>query len=659
MNKKYFSSLLIFLSVFAFSQNKRKEIGNLVMEGVPEIPKQIFEKLNLYLNVYTHSVADWKSDGNGLYIIKQAGSVSQAHLLDKPMGTLKQLTNSNEPVTDITASNNSSDHAAYFSRDIGGNENFQVYKMDVTSGKEIMLTDGKSRNTGFRLNASSDKIIFNSTLRNGKDNDLYIKNVNDTLKPLLIHEADGGGWGTSDWSEDGKWVILEKYVSINESYMYLLEIATKKITQINPVRKKISYGGAKFTKDGKGIYYTSDEDTENLTLRYYEIATGKSKLITESIGWGVESFILSRNGKFMVFNVNEEGFSKLYLMDCATNSFKGVELPGYPVIGGISYHPSKNIIAYTLNSGTVPGDVYVIDFEKNTPQNPSPVQWTVTDLKGLKAENFVEPQLIRFETFDNNSPLDVVRTIPAFVYKPKNLNGKKAPVIISIHGGPEGQSRPVFSSFVQYLLAEKEVAVILPNVRGSTGYGKTYTDLDNGFLREDAVRDIGKLLDWIAEQPDLDPERIMVWGGSYGGYMTLASMTNFNAKLAGGIDVVGISNFNTFLKNTSDYRRDLRRVEYGDERDPAMYKFLDSISPNNNVHKITKPMFIVQGLNDPRVPASEAEQMVEALKKNGNITWYLLAKDEGHGFRKKTNRDFYNAAVVLFIEENLIIRKRK
>ena len=194
----------------------------------------------------------------------------------------------------------------------------------------------------------------------------------------------------------------------------------------------------------------------------------------------------------------------------------------------------------------------------------------------------------------------------------------------------------------------------MPNVRGSSGYGKAYLQLDNGYQREDSVKDIGALLDWVARQSELDAERVAVIGGSYGGYMVLASMTHYDDRLRAGIDIVGISNFVTFLENTQDYRRDLRRVEYGDERDPEMRAFLEKISPTTNAGKITKPLFVAQGLNDPRVPASESEQMVEVIRENGGVVWYLLARDEGHGFRKKANRDYYGRAVVLFLQEHLL-----
>ena len=241
--------------------------------------------------------------------------------------------------------------------------------------------------------------------------------------------------------------------------------------------------------------------------------------------------------------------------------------------------------------------------------------------------------------------------IPAFIYRPAGEG--PYPVIVSIHGGPEGQSRPYFSSTYQYWANELGAAVVVPNVRGSAGYGKTYVSLDNGLNRKKSVEDIGALLDWIDGQGDLDSDRVLVYGGSYGGYMVLASMVDYNARLAGGIDIVGISDFKTFLENTKGYRRDLRRAEYGDERDPEIAAFFEKISPLNNASEITKPLFIIQGANDPRVPASEAEQILEAVRQNGGEAWFLLAMDEGHGFAKKSNRDFQREAETLFLQDVL------
>jgi dipeptidyl aminopeptidase/acylaminoacyl peptidase len=254
---------------------------------------------------------------------------------------------------------------------------------------------------------------------------------------------------------------------------------------------------------------------------------------------------------------------------------------------------------------------------------------------------------VKWKSFDG-------REISGFYYRPAARFTGKRPVIINIHGGPEGQARPSFLGRTNYYLNELGVAVIYPNVRGSLGYGKSFVKLDNGMRREDSVKDIGALLDWVTTQPELDASRVLVTGGSYGGYMTLASATHYNDRICCSVDVVGISNFNTFLKNTESYRRDLRRVEYGDEREPAMRDFFERIAPINNAAKITKPLFVIQGANDPRVPRTEAEQMVATVKRNGSPVWYMMAKDEGHGFRKKINADYQFYATVMFVQRHLL-----
>ncbi len=345
-------------------------------------------------------------------------------------------------------------------------------------------------------------------------------------------------------------------------------------------------------------------------------------------------------------NKKESTFFRTLQLNTKNNSYNKVD--GLPIgqVYGLEFNKEDTDLGLVINTPRTPGDIYSLELETN-----ELTRWTFSEVGGMNTDNFVEPELVLYPTFDEVD--GKTRTIPAFVYKPKNISGPVS-VLIDIHGGPEGQEIPYFSSTTQYIVNELGIAVITPNVRGSSGYGKTFLTLDNGYKREESVKDIGKLLDWIETQPELDASRVGVIGGSYGGYMVLASMIHFNERLKCGIDIVGISNFVTFLQNTKEYRRDLRRVEYGDEQDPQMNEFLTKISPTTNAHKITKPMFIVQGLNDPRVPVSEAEQILEAIRNNGSDAWYLLAKDEGHGFRKKSNRDYYNNSMVLFLEKYLL-----
>jgi dipeptidyl aminopeptidase/acylaminoacyl peptidase len=332
----------------------------------------------------------------------------------------------------------------------------------------------------------------------------------------------------------------------------------------------------------------------------------------------------------------------VYLMDVPTRRYRRVEELPTGVISGARWHRDNRHAGLVINSARSPSDVYVLDTANGTVR-----RWTESELGGIAAGELREPELIRWRSFDGLE-------ITGFHYKPAARFIGRRPVIISIHGGPESQSQPVFLGRNNFLLNELGVAILYPNLRGSRGFGKTFLKLDNGRLREDAVRDIGALLDWIRTQPDLDPERVMVTGGSYGGYMTLAAAVHYNHRIRCALDVVGISNFVTFLENTESYRRDLRRAEYGDERDPEMRAFLQSISPLNHAAKITKPLFIVQGANDPRVPRSEAIQMVETIRRNGGPVWYLEGKDEGHGFRKKANADFQFYATILFVRQYLV-----
>lgn len=337
-------------------------------------------------------------------------------------------------------------------------------------------------------------------------------------------------------------------------------------------------------------------------------------------------------------------------MDVKNQAYEKVNGLPLGVFGGYEFNQGGDKLAITINTAQTPSDVYVIDLKNDPLKSGDLTRWTYSEVGGLNTNHFAVPEMISYPTFDQVN--GQARQIPAFIYKPKTPGPH--PVVISIHGGPEGQARPTFSSTYQMWVDELGVAVVVPNVRGSDGYGKSYLQMDNGFKREDSVKDIGALLTWIDKQDDLDSGRVAVYGGSYGGYMVLASSVYYSDRLKAAVNIVGISNFVTFLENTQDYRRDLRRAEYGDERSPEMRKFLNNISPLNNVSKINVPMFVVQGENDPRVPVTEADQIVKALEEKQQTVWYMNALNEGHGYRKKENRDIYQQAVILFFQKYLI-----
>jgi dipeptidyl aminopeptidase/acylaminoacyl peptidase len=488
-------------------------------------------------------------------------------------------------------------------------------------------------------------MVYTSTRRNGKDTDFYVVNPRQPQSDRLLTQVESGGWGSLDWSPNDRQLLALEYVSANESYLWLIDTTTgtKKLLTPKGGKEKVSYEGGVFSQDGKGLYVVTDRESEFQRLAYVDLATLKHTYLTSQIPWNVEELDLSKDGKLLAYVTNEDGISVLHLIETATGKEK--PLPKLPIgqVSGISWHPNNQDLGFTLAGARSTADVYSVNVQTGKVD-----RWTESETGGLNTANFAEPELVRWKSFDG-------KTISGFLYRPSvaKFPGKR-PVIINIHGGPEAQFRPTFLGRINYYLNELGVAVLFPNVRGSTGYGKTFLQLDNGFQREDSVKDIGALLDWLAQQPTLDKDRVLVTGGSYGGYMSLAVATNYSDRIRAAINIVGISNFVTFLERTESYRRDLRRVEYGDERDPKMREFLLRISPLNNAVKIKKPLFVIHGQNDPRVPVNEAQQIAQTVRKNNMPVWYLVAKDEGHGFSKKKNVDFQFYATVMFIRETLL-----
>ena len=628
-----------------WSQVERREMGNLVIEDIPEIPERIKSRMLQYQSTRAANLRSWNADGKSMLISTRFGETTQLHMVGKPGGARRQITFFKEPVRSAVISPKPSNNGFLFLKDVGGGENFQIFYYNLDDATSVLLTDGTSRNGGMNWSNKGDKFAFYSTKRNQKDWDIYISDMDNPTQAKLVHQGDGT-WVPVDWSPNDKKLLMVKYVSITESYLHILDIKSGKLTQVNPGADKVSYSDAVWSKNGKGLFITTDEGNEFLQLKYYDIKKNKFKVLTGAIPWDVREMTISKKRDKIAFITNENGISNLYTLDTKSKKYKAIKNLPVGQIYGMRFNPDGKRLGLVINTPQTPGDIYV----QSLTANMSLERWTYSEVGGLNTELLVVPELIQYDTFDKVDGKQ--RKIPAFYYKPKKGEGP-FPVVISIHGGPESQYRPFFSSTIQYFVNELGIAVLAPNVRGSAGYGKSYVKLDNGYKREDSVKDIGKLLDWIAGQSELDADRVVVYGGSYGGYMVLSSMTHYNDKLVGGIDVVGISNFVSFLENTKEYRRDLRRAEYGDERIPEMRAFLTRISPVTNVGNISIPLLVVQGLNDPRVPVGESEQMVEAIRNSGSPVWYLLAKDEGHGFRKKSNRDFYLNSVVLFLEEYL------
>jgi len=617
---------------------------NLVAQGVPPIPASLAAAVRKYTESRSASLSDWHPTRRELLISTRFANAAQLHRVSAPLGARHQLTFFDEPIGG--GSYDPRDGRFFiFGRDVGGNEFGQLYRFDLATGDAILLTDGgRSQNGGVDWSTAGDRIAYSSTRRNGADRDIRIMDPRTSSTDRLVMQNAGGGWGVADWSPDDRTLLVGEYRSVNESRLWLVDVATGTKRPLTPARDgdQIAWGGGEFSADGRSVFATSDAGGEFQSLVRVDVASGSVTPMVTDIAWDITSLDLAPNGETIAFVVNEAGTARLHLLDLSSDRHRRIESLPLAQIGGITWRPDGTELGFTLVSAKFPADVFSLNVATG-----ALTRWTESEIGGMDPASLREPSLIKWSSFDR-------REISGFYYPAAAGFTGKRPVIINIHGGPEGQSRPGFQGRNNYYMNELGVAMIFPNVRGSTGFGKTFVKLDNGTKRLDSVRDIAALLDWIGAQPELDASKVMITGGSYGGYMTLMVATMYNDRICCSVDVVGMSNLATFLQNTESYRRDLRRAEYGDERDPAIRAWMDSTAALTNVSRIAKPLFVIQGANDPRVPRSEAEQIVRAVRENQGAVWYLLGMDEGHGFRKKNNSDAQYYATIQFVRQFLL-----
>ena len=625
--------------------------ADLHAEGIPPIPAALAAKVAPYTEFKPASAVSWHPVKRELIVARRAATTTQLHRVEPAGAALVPVTDYAEPVRFGIWWPKAPD-SLVFVRDSGGNEQAQIYRRDP--GREpVSITDASRKNEFAGLTHARDRLLVDSTdldktgRRENPSTDLTLLDPLDPSSAKKIATLPGTGWGDYTFSFDDRRLGMIEERSVNESYVWVLDIATGVKRRLLPAEgqtpaRPIASSDLNFSRDGKSLFLATDRDGEFRRLAMLDVATGRIAYFGANEDWDVESIALSPDGRVLAVITNEAGIGVLRLYDATTR--KPLPRPSMPIgsVRGLTWHENSRDLAVSVNSAQSPSDVYVIDVRENVV-----TRWTETTVPGLDAASFRGAEPIDWKTFDG-------RTIGGFIIRPPARFTGKRPVIVSIHGGPEAQYRPGFMGRWNYFIDEMGIALVEPNVRGSSGYGKTFVALDNGMKREDSVKDIGTLLDWIATQPDLDGSRVLVEGGSYGGYMVLAVSTHYGERIAGAIDVVGVANFVSFLQNTESYRRDLRRVEYGDERDPAMREFLTRISPVNNAERIRAPLFVVHGKNDPRVPYTEAEQIVTAARRNGVPVWYLLADNEGHGYARKPNVDFLFYAMVEFMRAYLL-----
>jgi protease II len=636
MNRLLFAALLASCAFPAAAQVAKP--AALVADGVPPIPEALAAASRPYMESRAAGFAGWNAADRSMLISTRFGNVSQLHRVAGPMMDRRQISFEAEPLGGTLSPTGD---VLLVSKDNGGDEFFQLYTL--RNGRLNQLTAGaKSRNSLGPWSHDGTLVGFSSTERNGTDNDLYVMDPRNPASKRRVAEVKGGGWGISAIAPGNRMAIAAEYRSVTDVKLHRLDLATGKLTPIGDHSKTIAYGGGDFAPDGTA-WVTSDEGSDVQRLGRIDLATGRFTPISAQSRWDVDGFAISKDGRTIAFVTNEAGIDRLSLLDVASGRIRRVDSIPAGTIGGLEFAP-WGVLGLSLNSAKSPTDAYSLD-----PRTLKLTRWTQSETGGLDPNVNVEPELVEVKSFDGEP-------VSGFLYRPdpRKFPGKR-PLIVNIHGGPEGQSRPGFMGRNNYLLNEQGIAIFFPNVRGSTGYGKRFVGLDNGpFKREDSVKDIGAFLTRLSEDPRIDKNRLAVTGGSYGGYMCYASAIAYPDAFKGALCNVAISNFVTFLEGTQSYRRDLRRVEYGDERDPAQRAKLQEISPLRRIAEIKAPLFVVQGANDPRVPKAEADQIVKAIRARGGTAWYLLGENEGHGFAKKENQDYLFWNTLMFWDQTLL-----
>jgi len=620
---------------------QRIERGSLIYDNVPDASADVAGKLDAYLSARQAIPLGWSPKGQ-LLISTRFGEVDQLHMVEKPDGERRQLTFLRDPITQAAFSPDPARNAYFFLKDSAGDENTQLYYQRVGEPSAKLLTDGKSMNGGAVWSNSGREIAFFTTARGGGMQDIDVVEPDSASLPRLAISGDDAAWYPLDWSPDDRKLLVLKYVSISEGYLYVVDLSSGEKREIDRSATKAGIAGAKFSRDGQGIYMISDRDAEFARLRYVNLFTGEKTLVSAAVPWDVEELAISRDGHYLAFATNEDGVGKLNVVDLRTHAdLTPPKLSAPGIIGHLSFDADGRRLAFGYATTTQPHDAYVLDISSNRVE-----AWTHSEAGAVDTSKFITPRLAHFPTFDRRD--GQTRQVPIYLYEPAGPGPH--PVLVMLHEGPESQFRPSFDPWIQYVVSELGFAVAAPNVRGSSGYGKTYLALDNGILRDDAVKDLGALIVWLGSQSAFDAKHIVVAGASYGGYLALAALVNYSDRVIGGVDLAGISDFIGFLANTAPYRQTQRRAEYGDERDPDMRAYLRRISPLTNADRISRPLLVVHGKNDPQVPPSESDQIVNRLRSRGGDVWYLQAKDEGHAYAKQQNRESYYRTFAQFLK---------
>jgi dipeptidyl aminopeptidase/acylaminoacyl peptidase len=594
-----------------------------------------------YLNIRSATSPTFSPNADRIAFLTNITGTPQVWMVKAEGGWPEQLTFYGDRVDVVRWSPDGS--GLVFAKSRGGDENAQLFWLSPDGAQVRALTDApKVRHNLGSWSHDGKKISYASNKRNRDYFDIYIMDV-ATGREELVYQQDGSNSALT-WSFDDRRLVVshesEKLSLDND--LYLVDIATKQATHLTPHEGAAQYGDVYFTRDGSALLLGTNDNREFYSVSRLDLQTKRIETLDDTPR-DLAGTTLSPDGRMFAYTINRDGFYELYVRETSADGKIGaktesVKLPGKGLASGLRFSEDNRKLAFTFSAARYNGDVWLYDLKTHALS-----QVTHSSRAGIPQSSFVEPELIHYKTFDG-------REIPAWYYRPQKNMQAGVPVIVSVHGGPEGQEQPGFSGVYQYFLS-RGYAILAPNVRGSTGYGKTYTHLDDVRKREDSVKDLAAAVEWLKTQGGADARRIAVMGGSYGGYMTLAAVTLYPEMWAAAVDTVGIANFESFLKNTSGYRRKLREAEYGSlERD---LDFLKAISPLGKVERIKTPLMVIQGKNDPRVPYTEAEQIVRAMQARGAPVEYKLFDDEGHGINKLSNRLIVYPLVADFLDRHM------
>lgn len=581
-------------------------------------------KLESLLRTGSARSAVWVGE-NTIAFVRVGDGGPRVWQLDLATGEERQRTFGNDRIWNIKGCPESG--SILFCMDKGGNEHEQIYLLEKDAREPRDLTNTpEARHFLGGLSPDGRTLSYACNSRTPETFDIWTCDVATGEKTMVLRNSDHYNWPAGDaLSPNGRYMLYNKLLGTSDNALWMVDLTTAQAVRVPADQRVSAETNPAWRPDSAGFYLITDRDAEFPYVAYYDIASATMEKCF-AFDWEVDALGVSADNRYLAMTVNEDGYYTLHIYDLAQKAWVNAPQPPKGVVsayGAVNWSPTGHRLLFTLNSGKRPESVWLLDLDQDSVRAV-----TTADMHGLTSDDLTEPELHHYRSFDGLE-------VPFWLYVPKGVEPKNMPLVVEIHGGPEGQELPTFAPFIQYLVSEG-IAVAAPNVRGSTGYGYTYTHLDDVEKRLDSVKDIASLVEHLVREGIADADRLAVTGMSYGGFMTLSCATRLPDLWCCAIDTVGMYNLETFLENTAEYRRAHRETEYGSLAHHR--QILREVSPIAKIDDIQAPLMVVQGRNDPRVPAEEAEQVVDTLRRKGHTVEYLCYEDEGHGITKLKNQ---------------------